>query len=107
MADAIVRACGNIPCLGGPEGGSRCLVLNVGSGVGIDVAHLAAMTLRALGRTIPIRERVESGKQRPGAAEIYRLIADPQRAREGLDWRARTPLHAGLAATVRSAVGPE
>ncbi len=100
VAEAIVLACGDMPYLGTPGRGSRCPVFNVGSGIGVDVAQLAEATLRALGCSIPIFETVQGSKQRPGAAEIYRLIADPCHARKNLGWTARTPLQAGLAATV-------
>lgn len=67
---------------------------NVGTGTGTSVAELAAAVLAALGLDKPVREL---GAER-GAAEIFRLVADPARARDVLGWSARIALRDGIAA---------
>ncbi len=68
-------------------------VANVGSGVGTSVAALAEAVFAVLGRHGTIRAL---GADR-GAAEIYRLVADPTTATELLGWRSRIGLRSGIA----------
>lgn len=95
VADAVLAAC-TAPL-------RRTAVFNVGSGRGTSVARLASLVLQAAGRTLPV---AQDGSDRPGRAQILRLVADPARARAGLGWSAATSLPDGLAATVR-AMGAE
>lgn len=91
VADAAAAACtADLPLLS---------VFNVGTGRGTSVARLAALALRAAGRDLPVEQ---DGTDRPGRAQILRLVADPARAAERLGWHARTSLEDGLAATVRA-----
>ena len=90
VAAAVVAACtADLPALS---------VFNVGTGRGTSVARLAALALRAAGRELPVEQ---AGADRPGRAQILRLVADPTRAAERLGWRAATGLAEGLAATWR------
>jgi nucleoside-diphosphate-sugar epimerase len=94
VADAVLAAsAANLP---------RLSVFNVGTGRGTSVARLAAMVLRAAGRDLPVEQ---DGTDRPGRAQILRLVADPARARDRLGWSAGTSLEDGLAATVRAMRG--
>lgn len=68
--------------------------VNAGTGVGTSVAALVAAVFDAFGRSGTIREL---GAQR-GAAEIFRLVADPSHAQATLGWRAEIALHDGIAA---------
>lgn len=87
LAAAIVQACvTEIPA---------CSVLNIGTGIGTSVRELAQLILRLLGRDLPVREAPH--KKRPGRSEIYRLIADPQQARQVLGWFPKFSLQSGLA----------
>jgi nucleoside-diphosphate-sugar epimerase len=88
-AAAVVAACT------APPG-----VYNVGTGRGTKAAALAALVLRAVGRTAPIRE--VPARRRPAAVEILRLVADTARARTELGWSASTSIEAGIEATVRA-----
>jgi nucleoside-diphosphate-sugar epimerase len=68
--------------------------VNVGTGVGTSVAALVGTVFDALGRSGGVREL---GAQR-GAAEIFRLVADPSHADAVLGWRAAISLREGIAA---------
>jgi nucleoside-diphosphate-sugar epimerase len=68
---------------------------NVGTGVGTSVAALVRCALAVAGSRRTLEQR-RGLPQRPGAADILYLVADPARAREGLGWTARTPLADGL-----------
>jgi UDP-glucose 4-epimerase len=91
VADAVLAAC-TAPI-------KRTGVFNVGSGRGTSVARLASLILQAAGRTMTVEQ---DGTDRPGRAQILRLVADPARARDHLGWTAATSLPDGLAATVHA-----
>jgi UDP-glucose 4-epimerase len=59
------------------------LCLNLGTGRGFSVREVVESCRRVSGREIP----VEIGPRRPG--DPPELVADPARAREALDWKAR------------------
>lgn len=66
---------------------------NVGTGTGTSVGGLVAAALDAFHRSGTVREL---GAQR-GAAEIFRLVADPSHAADALGWQAEIALRDGLA----------
>jgi UDP-glucose 4-epimerase len=92
VAAAVVRAC----ALATPE----TVTFNVGSGTGTSVTDLATLALDVVGRTLPLRADPTRGR-RPQNADILHLVADIERARQGLGWVATTPLRRGLQQTVR------
>jgi nucleoside-diphosphate-sugar epimerase len=91
VAAAILRACTLVT----PE----TVTFNVGSGTGTSVPELATLVLDLVDRTLPLR--VDPSRGRPCSADILRLVADIERARQGLGWVATTPLHRGLQQTLR------
>ena len=68
-------------------------VYNVGSGVTTTVLELH----RLCAGTAGVEQEPRFGPGRPG--DLQHSVIDPSRAARDLDWRARTPLAAGLAAT--------
>lgn len=91
VIEAILRACSVE--LTGPR------IFNVGSGVGISVADLAALVLGLVDRDAIFQE--DPRRRRPGSADILRLVADTGRAARDLGWQATTPLAEGLRRTIR------
>jgi nucleoside-diphosphate-sugar epimerase len=89
-ADAIVRAC-TVPV-------SEPIIFNIGSGTGTSVAEVADLILGLTGRQLPLRTAPRG--DRPGGADILYLVADIERARQGLGWVATTPLQWGLQQTL-------
>jgi UDP-glucose 4-epimerase len=73
---------------------------NAGTGVATSVGALAAMVFEVLGRSGTVHE---SGAER-GAAEIFRLVADPAHAAKVLGWRAETQLRQGIASLLEDPV---
>jgi nucleoside-diphosphate-sugar epimerase len=92
LAEAVVRAC--LTRLSNP------FIVNIGTGTGTSVAELASLILRKLGREMPVQEEPRS--RRPGRSEIYSLVADWRRAREGLGWMPNFPLSSGLERLVQT-----
>lgn len=91
LAEAIVRALTiSLP--------APVRVYNAGSGSGTSVAGLAAAALAAAGRVIPVRQAPIH--DRPAAADITELVADPARASAELGWTAATSLESGLRAVL-------
>ncbi|MFL5321534.1 MAG: NAD-dependent epimerase/dehydratase family protein [Myxococcaceae bacterium] len=78
---------------------SQAEVLNVGTGIGTSVAQVAAKVLEALGLCGDVGEAEQ--RDRPGASEIYELVADASRARRVLGWSPRVSLDEGLRLTIR------
>jgi UDP-glucose 4-epimerase len=79
-----------------PDGSSP--VFNVGTGAGTPVRELVRLALLGAGREIPVR--VTGDRDRPDAADLSVLVADPRRARDELGWVSGTGLEDGLAAAV-------
>jgi nucleoside-diphosphate-sugar epimerase len=73
-------------------------VFNVGTMQGTSVEQVARLIVDALGASCPIRE--DAVRDRPGASEVYELIADNRRARGILGWRPAVPLADGLRRTI-------
>lgn len=76
LADAHVRALERLEV-------GQALVCNLGIGRGYSVREVIAACQEVTGRAIPVRE----GARRPG--DPPRLVADPSRARELLNWQPR------------------
>lgn len=77
-------------------------VFNLGTMQGTSVARVAGLILGVAGASCAIEE--SAGRDRPGASEIYQLVADNRRAVEVLGWRPRVSLEEGLRATFAAIV---
>jgi UDP-glucose 4-epimerase len=67
-----------------------CLVVNVGSGVGLSLRDLVERCGEVVGRT----PRVTFGEPRP--FDVQAVVLDIERARARLEWEPATPLETGL-----------
>jgi nucleoside-diphosphate-sugar epimerase len=74
------------------------IIVNIGTGTGTSVADLARAALAVIGRQAEVLERPHD--KRPGDSEIYRLVADPRKARAILGWDYAFDLAAGLRKTI-------
>jgi dTDP-glucose 4,6-dehydratase len=73
-------------------------VVNLGSGREIGIGDLVALVARMMGKEPRVVCDVE--RQRPVGSEVERLLADPTRARELLDWTPRVALEDGVHHTI-------
>ena len=78
----------------GAEGG----VFNLGTGQEISVGDLARRIIRMVGR--PVEIVTDSGRMRPEASEVMRLLSDNSLAALRLGWRPHISLDDGLAQTI-------
>jgi dTDP-glucose 4,6-dehydratase len=72
--------------------------LQLGTGVEASVAELVELVGELLAKplsVVPDPERI-----RPEASELERLVSDPRRARETLDWEPKVDLREGLQRTI-------
>lgn len=74
-------------------------VLHVGTGVGVSIGELATRILQRVGKP-GCRIELDAQRLRPGASEVDRLVCDPGRARELLDWTPSVDLDEGLDRTI-------
>lgn len=72
--------------------------INLGAGEEISIGDLAALIVRLTRADVPIRST--TGRQRPGASEVERLVADNARARKLLGWEPMIRLEEGLTRTI-------
>ena len=70
-------------------------VINVATGVDVEVARIADLVLELLGKPGSLKELVA---ERPG--QVRRHLGSPEKAERLLGWRARTSLEDGLEKTV-------
>lgn len=75
-------------------------VINLGSGRGVTVGQTAALAMKLLGRTVPIKR--QAARVRPARSEVFKLLCDNAKARKLLGWRPRYSLEEGLALTIAS-----
>lgn len=71
---------------------------NLGAGVEIRIADLAAEIIHLVGRPLTIAS--ETARFRPEKSEVQRLIADNSRARRRLGWQPQVTLQEGLKRTI-------
>ncbi len=69
-------------------------VVHLGTGQGVSVGRLAQILCEITGKHKPIVEAAE--RKRPEKSEVLRLISNPARARELLDWQPSVSLVDGL-----------
>ncbi len=89
VAGALVRAC-LAPVAG--------RTFNVGTMQGTSIRELASSVIRLLGKSSQVIE--DSGRRRPGASDILRLVADNTRAVNELGWSPKRNLEEGLRLTL-------
>ena len=89
LAEAVALAC--IPSQSG-------CIFNIASGEGTSVEQMAKLILGICHRDILVQQK--SQPERPQQAEILRLVAATERARDVLGWEPRTALEDGIRETV-------
>jgi NAD dependent epimerase/dehydratase len=73
-------------------------VVQLGTGTEISIGKLAEEIFEILG--VSPRIETDMTRIRPATSEVERLVADPSRARDLLNWRSTVPRVQGLARTV-------
>jgi dTDP-glucose 4,6-dehydratase len=71
---------------------------NLGTGEEISIGRLAALIQELIGRERPVEQ--ESGRARPAASEVERLLSDPSKARQAFGWAPAHSLRDGLSETI-------
>ncbi len=71
---------------------------NLGTNQEISIGELAELILQKVGR--PVKLMVEQERLRPVNSEVYRLLADAERAKKELHWQPKMTLDAGLIETI-------
>lgn len=89
LAEAVALACIT---------DESCGVFNIASGEGTSVAQMAKLILGICHRDNLIQQKDQPAP--PQEAEIFRLVANTERARNVLGWEPRTTLEDGLGETV-------
>ena len=74
-------------------------VIHLGTGVEIPIGDLARKIAGLMGKEISIECTEE--RKRPEKSEVERLLADPSRAQEILDWKPAWNLEQGLTETIK------
>ena len=93
VVEALIKA-------GEVEIPERSRTYNVGSGVGVSVAQVVKNVIELTGRKDSVRESAQS--DRPRDADILKLICDPGRAKQELNWETTTELNNGLNKIIKS-----
>jgi NAD dependent epimerase/dehydratase len=79
-------------------GGIEGETFNLGTGLEYSIADVVTRILSQIGVDMPVESTDE--RQRPGSSEVERLLCDPTRAHEILDWHHQVELDEGLAQTI-------
>jgi dTDP-glucose 4,6-dehydratase len=72
--------------------------IQLGTGHDVSIGTLVDLVGELLGRELEVE--TEAARVRPHRSEVERLISDPSRARELLDWTPEVELREGLARTI-------
>ncbi|MBI4238652.1 MAG: GDP-mannose 4,6-dehydratase [Deltaproteobacteria bacterium] len=74
----------------------QCLgeTINLGSGVGVTIAHIAEALMRITGQRAAIVE--DAQRVRPAQSEVFQLIASNEKAARLLHWQSKVALETGL-----------
>jgi NAD dependent epimerase/dehydratase len=74
----------------------KCLgeVLNLGTGTGVTIAHIAELMMNLTGHVVPII--TDENRVRPGKSEVFELIANADKAKEIIKWTPKFSLEQGL-----------
>jgi len=89
LAEAVALACSANESDG---------IFNIASGEGTSVEQMAKLILGICHRDMLVQQKNQP--ERPQEAEIFRLVADTERARNVLGWEPRTALEDGIRETV-------
>ncbi len=73
--------------------------LNLGTGSEVSIGELAEQILKLLGKE-GMRIRVDPQRLRPERSEVFRLLANAQKARMLLNWQPQVSLQTGLRQTI-------
>ncbi len=71
---------------------------NLGTGLEYSVADVVRRVFAQVGVELPVESTEE--RQRPGSSEVERLLCDPTRAHEILEWHHEVDIDEGLARTI-------
>lgn len=72
--------------------------LNLGSGRAVTIGETVKLLMRLSGRDAVVR--TEKARLRPGASEVFKLLADARLARKLTGWKPRFTLEQGLVRTI-------
>ena len=72
--------------------------INLGSGAEHSIGEIAQLIADKMGMAIDVHE--EQQRLRPEKSEVFRLVADAQKAADLIDWRAEVDLSEGLDRTI-------
>lgn len=82
----------------GEAQGVQAETFNLGSGTEISIGELADLVIRLVGK--PVKIALDTGRLRPQASEVTRLLSDNSKARHQLGWQPQTSLLDGLSHTI-------
>jgi len=85
--------------LAGEKKGLDGEVIHIGTGVETSVCQVVELVGEILGKDLKVK--TEKVRTRGKKEEVDRLVADPSKAKNLLDWKAKVPLREGLERMVR------
>jgi NAD dependent epimerase/dehydratase len=74
-------------------------VVHVGTGRGVTIRELAELSMKIVGRTLPIV--CDPKRVRPAKSEVRTLLCDAAKAKRLIDWQPRVNLEMGIEQTAR------
>jgi NAD dependent epimerase/dehydratase len=74
-------------------------VINAGSGQGATIGEIAELAMRITGRPLPVQ--ADPRRQRPTGSEVWKLIANNDKAKRLTGWSPQVTLEEGLQRTAR------
>lgn len=91
--------------LAGAMPGVEGETVHVGTGVGVTVGELAHQLMALCGRQVPIV--TDAQRVRPAGSEVMRLLCNPAKAKQILEFSAQVSLEQGLAQVLASMAKPD
>jgi dTDP-glucose 4,6-dehydratase len=85
--------------LGAQAPGVEGQTINLGTGFEIRIGELVEKIVARVNR--PVQVEVDTGRLRPAASEVFRLISDNSLARQSLGWQPEIDLDQGLEQTIQ------
>jgi NAD dependent epimerase/dehydratase len=74
-------------------------VINLGTGIDIDIGELANLIIYMIGRSVSVEQ--DQQRLRPEKSEVIRLISDNRQARDKLNWHPIISMEQGLSKTIK------